>query len=330
MSSPMIHLTLPTVLILGALAAPGGEPLTAHLEAHAAAKAAESALDLETATRACTLAVELLPNGPRAEACRERLAAFEARRDLDGTYAGWVDLERARQEAGRVGLEATAERIRGILTREGLAAESRVEALLWLAGHELDRQGDPAAAEALLRTAYADRAGLPPRLRTRVTQRYAESLAALGRTEEAAGIEAEVRVADHGAPRRTPVEQIAYAARIEQARAAAWGLSAVFVLVTAPSAWSSPWQRLRPWGLALLGAGLVGTWILSSGWEEGAGDALIWMAPALAAVHLLSAAALREAVGLRAAGLRLLAGGASVAVAFLALHHTGTLAWVLP
>lgn len=326
----MPHPSLLTGLTVLALAAPPEPVLSQHLQAHAAAKQAEAQLDLEVAAQACTLAIELLPSGPRAGACRERLLAFAARRDTDGGFAGWVELERARQEASQVGLEATAARMRGLLAREGLAVESRVEALLWLAGHQLDRRADPAGAEALLRTAYADRQALSARLRTRVTQRYAEALAALGRAEEAALVEAEVRVADHGAPRRTPVEQIAHEAQVERARRAAWGCAALFVAATARSAWRAPWSGLRPWGLGLVLAGLTGAWVLVSGWERGAGDALLWMAAPLAAVHLLSAAALREASGWWAALVRLLAAGATIAVGLLALHHTNTLSWVLP
>ena len=85
----------------------------------------------------------------------------------------------------------------------------------------------------------------------------------------------------------------------------------------------------RPWGLVPIAVAALGAWAIAEAWEEHSGRSIPWMATGFALIHLLVGPALRAVEGPAEIGLRILAAGATVSVALLALWRTGTLSWVI-
>lgn len=321
-----------TALLLAlTLAGPAQEPgdaVARHRALAAQATAAERAGDAATAVAACTAALELLPDGPRALHCADRLAWLEARRDADGGFAGWGALDRVRKGYGEVDDGTRREAVLALLAGEGLSEATRAEAALWLAADALDRLEDPELALASTREVHARRDDLEDALRTRAVLLHAGALARLGRLDEALEVEREVRVVA-AAPRLTPVEVEARRQRREGLAALAWGVVAAFALVATPLAALGLRRPRAPVGLVplLLLCGL--TWLLVDLRDETAGAGLPAMTGGFVLLHVVAALArgAAEARWLRAL-LAALAASATVAVGWLALYATNTLGWV--
>lgn len=315
-------------LTLAGSAQEGGDALARHRDLEAAATTAERAGHAGEAVRLCTEAIAALPDGPRARRCAERVAYLEARRDADGSFAGWDALAAVRKTYGDQAPEARRSAVVALLAREGLSEATRSEAALWLAADDLDRRRDPAAALAASTPVYDARTALDEATRLRAVLLQATALAKLGRFDEASAVEEEVRVAAAW-PRATPVQAEARRQRLAFGVPVAWGLMGLFGLAALPLAARGLRRPSVPWGLLplLLLTGL--TWLLVYQRDDAADEAFPAMTAGFVVVHALTAVA-RPATGSAAlrgllAALSALATGA---VAYLALHATNTLAWV--
>jgi len=232
---------------------------------------------------------------------------------------------------------------------ELLDAEDAVvawDAALWLASDLQRHQGDLEGAVALTaplweRVLDEDVPGARPRrLEARTAEVHSRVLAALGRTDEARAVERALQARDRlrsGAPApdsaapetsQDHAAQAEIAARRRVLASVSWAGVGLFGLLALPVALRRRDRDALPVG-ALIVAGLA----LIAGafgrlWEPGAGAAGWWMALGFALVHVVAAFALLGAAGWLRWVLRAAAAWATVGVAFLALRHTGTLAWV--
>ncbi len=114
--------------------------------------------------------------------------------------------------------------------------------------------------------------------------------------------------------------------------AASVGLLAAFAVPGLPAAFVGWRERPAPLptGVLALLVAVGGAGILAGAWAEGAGRGAPWILFGAILVHVVAAGglhALRDRPWPRR-GLRLLAALATVSVAWLALHATGTLEWV--
>jgi hypothetical protein len=319
------------VLALLLTAALAEEPLARHRDLAEAAVRAERSERIADAVAACTAAIELLPDGPRAPRCRERLVFLAARQDADGSWRSWERLQRVRDGWRRRPYAESRDEVTAMLAAEGVALATRAEGTLWLARDSLDRLGAPELALSLSSALYADRARLEPALRTTTVLLHAEALAKLGRIDEALGVEAEVRVAA-AHPRPTPVDEVAWRATLDRAGSVAAAAIALWSAAAVPAAIVAVRRGVgRPGlgGLGILAAVAIPTWAIVHAWDDGADDGLPPMLAAFVAIHLVSALARGATSGAARAGLGVLAALATAAAAFLALDASRTLAWVL-
>lgn len=276
---------------------------------------------------------QIVAAGPH-DRCARRLAWLDARRDGEGSLTLLARLEQVRLRWRDQPPEVSRAEVEAVFDQAPPGA-LRADAGIWLARDALGRLNDPdltlTHTRPLLDVDLAQGAPLDPterdRLRRQAVGLHSRALAKLNRTEEAVRVEAEIRVPSQ-APRLSPVEQIARERRLGQVASLAWGAVGTFLLVALPVAVRA--RRIPqglPLGLIPLWIGCGGTWFLAESWAAGAGAALPWMTGGLTAIHLVSFAALsRPRVG--APVIRLLSALASLAVVFLALYRTQTLAWV--
>lgn len=303
------------------------EPAALHRQRYAEARAAESELRYADAHAACTEAIRILSNGPRAATCRARLDWLEARRDADGGYVGLRALQAVRSTYRELDPDDARARVVALRQAPGVSALVSVDAGLWLAHDALERRGDAVAALAWTEPIMAEHTG---ELRKRAVGLHARALAELGRVEEATAVEDEIRVLQADPTRATPVQEVVMA---RNQRFAAYGASAalgLFAVAALPLAWKRRDRQVRPWGLVPIGVGTLGAWWIAEAWESGAGAAAPWMFTGFAAIHLVSGPALEAAVGWQRPLIRVLALLATAAAFLLALVGTGTLAWVMP
>lgn len=306
-----------------ALAAPDGDALAQHMAAAERAATAEKDRDWAAAVTACQAAIEVLPTGPRAARCERRIVWFDARRDADGGFDVWSQLDVVRRDTWKTDPDGARTAVTGLRDSADATPLLRAEAGLWLADDALTRLQDPGLALTDTTPLHDTRAALDDEHRRDVTLTHALALARAGKTAEAAAVEAEATVP--GNPRTTPVGQEQERARRERVRQASWASIGLFVAAGLTGAWRSTGTP-RPWGLLPAGLGVLGAWAIADAWDPGTGDAMASFAPAVVGIHLLSARAQR---GTQApAGrfvLGLLAFLASFAAAWLAFDHTGTL-----
>jgi hypothetical protein len=241
----------------------GAGPWREHQDAAAEAAEAERRSDPESALRACDAALAVLPGGPRAGWCRERRAFLEARRDPDGGFDGWRGLELARR--GREDREAQRSAILTLVGGEGVGEAVRREAFGWLADDAWTRLRDPVEASRWS-APLVTLADLPPDELRRYRVLHARVLAALGRWEEAAAMEAEVLVLPTGR-RLSPVQT---AERDARRVTATWIAGGGVVLFAGIALARSARRRPGPWG--------PGALPLAVGWAGAAATAVAWEA----------------------------------------------------
>lgn len=298
---------------------------------------AEKERDYVTMLSLCADVIAKTPQSVSAERCQRKTAALSRRRDRDGTFSNWSQLEAVRAAFQTMDGEQRHRRVTAIWRSETASDAVRIEAALWLARNRLD-SNDPGAAlsytEPLLAISIAEEPALMERLR----QQHAVVLAALGRSEEALALQANVSVPTApGAERPTPVDLVLIERRYRALSQVAGALLVSFVL---PALLFVLWRARTgalslagfvPLGLWPLGIAVVGAYGIAESWERSAGRALPIMGLGFAVLHLLSAAALRAAEGSPLSLLLVRAGAAAatLSVAWLALWSTDTIDWVL-
>ena len=269
--------------------------------------------------QACRSAVERLPSGPGAPACRRRLAYLEARRDADGSLTTWTRFVSARRGFHQ-DPESVRDRIEA-LPREGVVG---AELALWLARDALG-QGQPARALSFTEP-WAQRP-LPSILRQDLLGAHALALAGVGRDDEALAVQRQVQVVADGV-RLTPVEEALLHRRRQHLAMGAWAVVLGFIGVSVPSLARRRSLPGLPVGLGLLAGIAIATWLLAEGWAEGAGLAIPYWLGGVGLVHLVASWSLPQASGVMLHALRGAAALASLGVFYLALHATQSLAWV--
>ncbi|MCB9682962.1 MAG: hypothetical protein H6733_15965 [Alphaproteobacteria bacterium] len=302
--------------------------LQRHLALAEASMKAERRGDPAEAVAACTEAVDVLPTGPRAQRCVDRLAFLAARRDTDGSYAGWQELEAVRRARRSLTQAEARGRVIALLSREGIAASTVAEATIWLASEALDMDGDPQRALDVIAPLYARRASLADALRKRTVMLQARALAELGRSEEALGVETEIAVAAP-MPRPTPVQAVMHDQAVGRRNVAAAAILLGFAILAAPLAVRGARRRPVPMGLVPLWLAIGLAWWVAESWDVGAGRALLPMGAGFTGVHLLAVLArTADAPAVLRGLVAFAAAAATFAVAWLALAFTGTLGWV--
>lgn len=301
----------------------GADP---HVDLALQARTAEKDGEYARAIELCQGAIDALPTGHRTPHCRERIAFLEARRDTDGDFGGWGELEAVRTEYRTLGPQAAADRVGDLLDRDDLSEITRVEGTLWLARDALDRLDDPERAMQLTEPLLESHQG---ELRKKVVGLHAIALARTGELEQAAAVEREIRVQDpESAVRATPVEEVARARLEAVLQVGALGGMGVFGAVVLPLAARAREAPFSPWGLVPIGVACGGAWGIAELWARGAGQAVPWMFAGFAAVYLLVSRALYGRDDWTGLAVRVLAVVAVGSVALLALIRTNTLRWV--
>jgi len=230
-----------------------------------------------------------------AATCERRLAWLAERRDRDGSFTSLTQLERARR--GKGGIAG--------LDRADVPQVVRWEALLW-------SEGGVAVTGRLWHEVPRDHPLFP-----RVAAAHVAALVAEGRLADAQAVEAS---ADRPRSAR-PREGVALALQERGRRWIGWGAGlavGAFVLGSAPLAvrgWRTP--GARPQGLLVLAAVFALCAAVAGAWDLGAGVTVLWLAPPVAVLHVLSAGAL-----LARPGARWIRGGAAFAT-------LGAIWWVL-
>lgn len=292
---------------------------------------AEREGNYERAIAACGELERESQESPRIPACQRRTEALERRRDLDGSFASWSELQRVREGFRALPPEAREAAVAEIVARDSAAPVVRAEAALWLAKGALDA-GEPEAALAWLdRRPETEEEGLEAKDK----QLRALALAALGRGEEARALQAQVRVeAKAGGERPTPVDAALSERRWQKIALVASACVALFAALTAPialrgfrSGRTDP-RQIVPMGALPILVSSVFAYGIAEGWQRGAGVALPYMCAGSLAVHLLSLWALASCEGRLALVVRIAALAATLSVALLALWATGSTAWV--
>ncbi len=270
---------------------------------------------------ACEALVQEAPTHRDAARCARRLATLAPRRDDDGSLTTFADLEAWRRDPAR---DPAA--LRRLRTREGVAPALRAELALVeasLAQRALDNVRRLEATSA----AWAERAHLPEPLLLRATLEQAAALAAVGRFEEAAAVEA-LRPDGVSAAWGSPVMRARLASRRGALRAMAGAIVALWAVAAVPAAWRPAAVPGRPWGLVPLGVCIGLAALIAEGWEHDAGLPLLPLLAGGAAIHVIATRALAGRAGTLGVGLRALTAAATLAVGLLALDATGAWAWV--
>lgn len=306
-----------------ALAAPDGDSLAQHMAAADQAAKAELARDWAGAVTACQTAITALPTGPRAARCARRVAWFDARRDLDGGFDLWTQLDIVRRETWKADPERARSEVARLRDDPQATPLLRAEAGLWLANDALSRRKDPALALNDTTPLYEARAALDDEHRKNVVLTHALALVQVGRADEAKAVEKEALVA--GGSLATPVDEALITQHHARVRSASWSALALFVAAAGLGAWRAVGQP-RPWALLPMGVGLAGAYVIATSWDPGTGDAVLWMCPPLVGIHLLAGRAQHGTTSaLGRASIGALAAVASFAAAWLAFDATGTL-----
>ena len=306
-----------------ALAAPDGDSLAQHMAAADQAAKAELARDWEGAVTACQAAITALPTGPRAARCARRVAWFDARRDVDGGFDLWTQLDTVRRETWRVDPDGARAKVATLRDDAQATPMLRAEAGLWLGNDALARKKDAALALTDTTPLYDDRAAFDDEHRKNVVLMHALALVQVGRADEAKLVEKEALVV--GGALATPVDEALIAQHHQRVRVVSWSVIALFVATSLLGAWRAVGQP-RPWALLPIGAGLLGAYVIGTSWDPGSADAVLWMSAPLAGIHLLAGRAQHgTASAIGRAGIGALAAVASFAAAWLAFYATGTL-----
>ncbi len=250
-----------------------------------------------------------------------RLEWLEARQDSDGDWDSLEALDGSRRGQGPEGA-------RTVLIRETASMLVRHEASLWLAGQALDAD-EAAEAVAWTDAAWAARATLPRPVLGQTVRLRADALAALGRYDEARGVEELLAVATT-AQRPSRTDRIERAARHQAVAAVSGLLTLLVILGLMPGAWRG-WRdtpRPRPWGLVPLVLLLAGTALIVELRSDGAGRWGPTLTLGAAGIHLLSVGAARGRGPLGRTLVGAAAAAATLGVAWICLWRTDTLSAV--
>ncbi|HHO50635.1 MAG TPA: hypothetical protein ENK18_07110 [Deltaproteobacteria bacterium] len=295
---------------------------------------AEAQGRFEEAVQACRASIAAWPSGPRGAACERLTQRLERRRDADGGFAGLIRLHDVRFRHRDADPSTLRDEIRALYSLGSLSPVLRAELEIWLASDALQRLQRPSDALPYTTAAYdrLDQLDQEEPLRRRVVELHALALARLGQLEQAREVEDAIRLPTL-APRPTPVQRVAIEAQRLRLATIAAGVLATGLVLATPLAVATVRARPRaiPLGVLALSVPIGGAGLLSEGWSHGAGAAIPWLWLGATGIHLLSALALirlASAPPLLRSVARLVALSATLAVGYLALYLTESLAWV--
>ncbi len=240
----------------------------------------------DVAVSACRQVLELDPGGARSQACTQRVASLEARRDPAGDFEGYRALNLVRRTHRERGADAGVADLLPLLDDAGVAVTVRAEVAVWLARDALGRSKDASLAQD-----YCERAlsyePMDPTVRRQLVSLQSRALAALGEHDRALAVEQEVRI---GTTRLSPVDLVIRERRRNQISMAAYGVVAAFGLVGAmPSVrgWRRP-EPPKPKGLWVIALGTAFAAALCEGWSAGAGTPVLVAGCLFGMVHLFA------------------------------------------
>lgn len=249
--------------------------------------------------------------------CQRRLRWLQARQDTDGTFTALTTLSRVRRDYTRQPRQEAIAELDAAYRSPQTAAAVQLETGLWLARELLDKQARADRALSYTTPLYA----AYPENRA-LTDLHARSLASVGRTAEARSVDAAA------APIRSsnPVEGLPLLLRQQRRdrlQKASLAVVAVFFVTATPLALQGR-RQARLVGLAPLLGATAGFALIAGLRDATVLPTFLGIAFSMSVIHLLSSSATAAVTRGRAA-IGILAGFASLAAGYLALHQTNQL-----
>ena len=313
----------PAALLLGLALGSGGAWATGPGAAlFEAARAAEREGDVERERQLCEA---LLADPEAAErnrsTCAARLAWLGERADADGGLDGLSSLEALRRAAD-MDRAARAEAMEALRQRPGLSRQVDKEAALWLARHHAETLSDPEGTLALT-APFVDQLDGSELTDQLLGALHVSALARLGRTEEAATVEASLARPRSARPQEGLALELRQVRR-DRLSTLSQAVLGLFLLVSLPLGARGVWvqgRRPKPRGVVVMGLVALPVLLLVGAWDPSLLPAFAALVGSLAGVHILSAGLLSDlAPGPLRVLARLGAGLASLAALWLVVR----------